>query len=368
MAITALVVSADLKAVDVLRRILKDLGIGVEHCEDHAAAVTKLALASFDAVVLDCQDQHSASATLAATRKSPHNKTTMVIALVDAETNVRGIFTEGANFVLYKPISTDRAKNSLRAARAMMRRERRRHSRQPIHAQVSIDCATIENAPATLVDLSEEGTAIQCDRRLPPSCKVYFQFNLPGHVTTVRLSGEVVWQDSTGRVGVRFAGVPQASRRVLSDWLKNETSRSQQASEVVTVELASAPAGLGLLSASAADRRIQSRHACRLSADVYRAGVNVPHRCSLSDISTGGCYVESPSPFATETSVEIVVRTPEMKVVVRGVVQAAHPGYGMGVRFNLKTSNERDNVQTLIALVAESESSEPGIVTEPWIG
>jgi len=368
MALTALLVSPDLKAVEVFRRILKDLGISVEHCEDVPTAVTKLAQSCFEALIVDCQDQAYAGATFAAVQKSPHNKGAMVIAIVDNDSNVRDIFARGANFVLYRPISAERAKTSLRAARALMRRERRRHSRQAVHAQATIDCANIENASVILTDLSEEGTAIQCERRLPPSCKVYFQFSLPGQVTTIRLAGEVVWQDSTGRVGIRFAGVPQASRRVLNDWLKNSINRGAESATPTLSELPAAPAGFGLLPVSAADRRIQTRHACRLSADVYRLGVNVPNRCSLSDISTGGCYVETTAPFPAGTPVEIVVRTTEIKVVVRGAVQAMHRGFGMGVHFNMKTANERDNVQTLIALLAESESSEPGVVTEPWRG
>ena len=366
MALTALLVCPDVKAVEVLSRILKDLGISAEACPDRAQALAKLAQCRYDALLVDCHEERTANEILAAARKSPENKTVLVIALVDGQTNVREVFARGANFVLYKPVSTERAKNSLRAARTLMRRERRRHGRVPVHAQAAIDCANIANASVTLIDLSEEGTAIQCDRRLPPSCKVYFQFSLPGQVTTVRLSGEVVWQDSTGRVGIRFAGVPQTSRKLLNEWLKTNVSHTVGAESLPPEFPGQSPAGFGLLPVSASDRRIQSRHACRLGADVYRAGVNVPNRCSLSDISTGGCYVESTSPFPAGTPVEIVVRTREMKIHTKGIVQAMHPGFGMGVRFHLKTAEERDNVQTLIALLAESQSSEPGLVVEPW--
>lgn len=367
MALTALLVSPEGKASEVLSRILEDLGITVEPCCQPSQAAARLTQESFDAFLVDCQDERFAAEVLAAARKSARNKTTLAIALVDGQNNVRDMFARGANFVLYKPISSDRAKNSLRAARALMRRERRRHTRLPVHSQATVSCANVEDANATLLDLSEEGTAIQCDRRLPPSCKVYFQFSLPGQVTTIRLSGEVVWQDSTGRVGLRFAGVPQASRRLLNQWL--EAGMAQHAADGTAASGMSAPpAGLGLLPVSAADRRIQSRHACRLGADVYRQGVNIPHRCSLSDISTGGCYVETSDPFPAGTPVEIVVRTREMKVHVAGIVQAMHRAFGMGVRFNLKTVNERDNVQTLIALLAGKESSETGVAAEPWIG
>src|SRR2546430_12842207 len=155
-------------------------------------------------------------------RHSSENPTSLIVVLVDAREQVRELFTQGANFVLYKPITPERAVSSLRAARGMMRREKRGKLRIRLHARATIAYANAENVPATLLDLSEDGLAIQSERRLPQRCKVYFQFSLPGQKSVVRLSGEVVWQDTSGRVGIRFADVPQASRRVLIDWIKSQ--------------------------------------------------------------------------------------------------------------------------------------------------
>src|SRR2546425_3277088 len=135
-----------------------------------------------------------------------------------------------------------------------MRREKRRKPRIPIHAQVSIDYAGTENAPATLLDLSEEGLAIQSESRLPHHCQVYFQFTLPGYNPMVRLSGEVVWQDASGRVGIRFAHVPQTSRRGLNEWIETKLSPTREAAQNEgpaseppgAQPPASLPAGLGL--------------------------------------------------------------------------------------------------------------------------
>lgn len=375
MALTSLLVCADSKAVELLSRSLADLGIEVRHCDDAASATTQLKQDHFDTILIDCKDQSSAIQFIESVRQSVLNPHALVIAIVDGENNVREVFGTGANFVLYKPVSHERAKNSLRAVRAAMRNERRRRPRTPVDGEATIDYGNVENVTTTLLDLGEEGTAIQCDRRLPPSCKVYFQFTLPGEVSLVRLSGEVVWQDSAGRVGIRFAGVPQSSRRILNQWLKQGAAPRPEPSASITlhsevvappVHRGSPPGGLGLLSVSGADRRIQSRHACRLGADVYRMGSAVPNRCSLSDISMGGCYIETTSPFTTGTPVEILVRTKDMKLRTRGVVQAMHPGYGMGVRFNLKTADERDQVHQLIFLLSQSQASEPGFVVEPW--
>jgi CheY-like chemotaxis protein len=369
MALTSLLVCADAKAVQVLSRILEDLGIGVEHCGDPLAAAARLATQRYDAILVDCKDEPAAIEVIVAARKTVANKTTLAIALVDGRNHVRDVFGNGANFVLYKPISAERAGSSLRAARSLMRRERRQNQRIALHAEASIAYASTENAPAILVDLCEDGIAIQSVRRLPPRCKVYFQFTLPGQVSVVRFSGEVMWQDASGRVGIRFADVPQTSRRVLNQWLRSNPSGSAEGDNSVasvsdqpsTDTRANLAAGLGLLTVSASDRRGKSRHACRLGADVYQLGSSVPNRCSLSDIGTGGCYVETTEPFPAGTVVDIVVRTQDMKLRVRGTVQAMHRGFGMGVRFTLNTVEERAQVEQLIAC----QASEP-VTAEPW--
>jgi hypothetical protein len=232
-----------------------------------------------------------------------------------------------------------------------------------------------------LIDLSDEGTALQSDRKLPPDCRVYFQFALPGHTSLIRLSGEVVWRDSDGRVGMRFVTVPTSSRRVLSNWLKSNAPSQSSAPQVprtgAPIAKTSVPGtkpqpdnperGLARLRTNPGNRRGQSRHACRLGADVYRAGIPVPNRCSLTDISAGGCYIEMPTPFASGTQIEIVVRTQEMKLKMRGVVQSVHPGFGMGVKLNLNTPEDNDHLQSLIRLLSESgEDAEIGPVGDPW--
>ena len=363
MALTSLVVCADRKAVQVLGQILRELSIGVENCADLSAAASRLAAQHFDAVVVDCQDQAAAIELIAAIRKLPINQSTLIIGLVDGREQVRDIFGQGANFIVYKPVSVERAGSSLRAARGLKAREKRAKLRVTLHAPASIAYGTAENVAATLLDLSEDGLAIQSERRLPLRCKVYFQFNLPGGKSAVRLSGDVVWQDSSGRVGIRFADVPQTSRRTLNEWIKGSLARlatAERAAPAVPPPVPSEPvatrlAGLGL-SASSSNRRIQSRLACRLSADVFRLGEGVPNRCTLSDISTGGCYVETPSPFPPQTVVNLVVRTQNLKLRVRGTVQVTHPGFGMGVQFSLNSADEREQVKQLVACQSSEDT------------
>lgn len=380
MAFSSLVVCADESTAQVLRRILEELGISVEYCQSAPGAPLKLAKKRFDAIVIDCESEREATEVLRSARAYSLNQSTMVVAIADKQNNVRQMFALGINFVLYKPVSEERAWSSFRAARSLMQRERRRSSRVAAHAKVALDYANVENVPATLVDLSEDGTAVQSERKLPSDCRVYFQFALPGHTSIIRLSGEVVWQDSGGRVGMRFVNVPTSSRRVLTNWIKAAPAPVVGAPQVPRPQqsiIKSSGAksgggksrsdmGLARLQSSPGNRRGQSRHTCRLSADVYRMGIQVPTRCSLTDISSGGCYVEMTTPFQPGIRVEIIVRTENLKLRTQGVVQSTHPGFGMGVQLSLKTAEDHDQVQSLIRLLELSGETEVEPVNDPW--
>jgi DNA-binding response OmpR family regulator len=370
MILKALLVCPDEGAGEILRGILEEFDIGVEACSEMPAVFSKLMESGFDAIIVDWNDHKLPVETLRKARSSPLNGTALFIAVVDGPEAARQLFAIGANFVIYKPVSAERARSSLQAARSLMRRERRRHPRIPVYAEAGIGCGSVENMPATLIDLSEEGTSIQCERRLPSTAKVYFQFILPGHTEIIRLAGQVVWQDSTGRVGLRFTGVPQASRRLLKVWLQHNRFRKVETrpakgprKKESQVSPAAAPPdpneGLVRFLATPGNRRNLSRYPCSLGAEVYRQGTTVPHRCRLTDISTGGCYVEMPSPLPVETRVEILVRTRDFKIRTRGLVQATHPGFGMGVKFDADSAQERDDIQQLISLLDTQQALEP---------
>jgi CheY-like chemotaxis protein len=377
MALKSLVVCADDATNRTLREILEAIGLSVEICTSAGEVPARLAAQRYDSILLDCDHEAEAFEVLRQARASDRNATSLAIAIASPRSNVRQMFSLGINFVLYKPLSEERAWSSLRAARSLMQREKRRSRRVAVHAGITLDYANVENVPATLLDLSEEGSAVQSEKKLPPDCRVYFQFALPGHTSVIRLSAEVAWQDATGRVGVRFVNVPTSSRRVLRNWLAANAPATVTAApqvprpEAIAKITPAAPEQAETLTArlrsKPGNRRTQSRHACRLGADVYRTGVPVPNRCSLTDISSGGCYIEMPTPFPSGTHVEIVVRAEQMKLRVQGIVQSVHPGFGMGVQLVLKTAEHHDHVQSLIRLLEESSrETEVTPRNDPW--
>jgi len=367
MLFTALVVCTDEGAAEVLRRVLKELEIDPEFTEATTAAGL-LADQRFDIVVVDCENRPVAMELLRKVRSSPTNSSCLIVAVQQPGEDVKQLFAVGTNFILYKPVSLERARTSLQSARSLVRHERRAADRVPLNTPTGIACAGAENIPAVLLDMSEEGTGIECRKDLPATGRVYFQFVLPGHTDPVRLSGEIDWQDARGRVGLRFTDVPQVSARLLKTWLRQNAFRKGRAVispgptlSTVAPPPATADDGLARLRAAPGNRREQSRHACVLGAEIYRVSSTVPHRCQLSDISSGGCYVEMPTPFNAATKVEIVVRTRDLKINTSGVVQAVHRGFGMGVSFEPRTPAERDQIEQLISLLHSQQSLNPAL-------
>ena len=137
MNLQALVLCPDAKIVRILRRVLNELEIDVQHCADADAAIRKLTRHRFEAVIVDCAEQ-LASQVLRSARSAPCNKRAVAVAVVDGEKTLGSVFELGAHFVLYKPISVERAKSSFRAARALMKRERRRNVRVPVEIKITL--------------------------------------------------------------------------------------------------------------------------------------------------------------------------------------------------------------------------------------
>jgi hypothetical protein len=352
-----LLVCPDQDAANLLTRILSEMDLAPDHTPSLSQGMARLDEKQFAAIILDYRPSLACQEFLTRWRQSSKNRNTMLIAIVDGEFEARPAFGLGANFVLYRPLSAERARISLRAARGMMRRERRRVPRIAVDAPANLAYPGAGEITANLGDLSDAGTSLITSERIPKATRIYFEFALPGQERPVRLSGEVAWQDSGGRTGIRFVDVPQASRRLIQSWLQLQAAASKGAGTVGSTTETAAPKLPALKKNSSSlstggNRRGERRFPCRLGAEVYRLGTAVPNRCTLSDLSEGGCYVEMPSPFSGQSGVEIVVRTSEMKLKIRGQVLATHPGFGMGVRFMFADSGEREEILRLLARLA----------------
>jgi hypothetical protein len=321
MTLQALLVSTDDSAADVLGRVLPNFGIAMDRSSDPETTIVRIQQQKFDALLVDFDDAKLAEAVLEQMQQvSPAS---VSVALVADTTKVRAILSGGAHFVLYKPITEEAAKAGLRAAAALLSRERRRAFRVPVQAPVEITLPDERKADGILLDLSETGMDVLTPEAQIPGALLGFHFQLPDSSLTVSGHGQVAWANPNGQTGVHFIDLPETLVGELKTWLK-----------AAATSMGTAP------------------------------DETVPH-CKLTDLSLGGCYVETDAPFPERALVDLCLKSAGLEVHTEGMVRVNHPGHGMGVEFPSRTAEQRAQVGNLIDVLRSSPERAPELTISP---
>ena len=321
MTLQALLVSTDDSASDVLGRVLPAFGIAMDRSSDPETTLARIQQQKFDALIVDFDNPELAESVLRQAQQLGANP--LSVALVADTGKVRDILSGGAHFVLYKPISEDAAKAGLRAAAALLSRERRRAVRIPVQAPVEITLPDTRKTDGILLDLSETGMEVLTAESQVPGSSLAFRFQLPDTTAEIEAHGQVAWANSNGQTGVHFLDVAETAKAELKTWLQ------------------AAANGIG--------------------ADPDET---VPH-CKLTDLSLGGCYVQTDAPFPERALVDLCLKVQEHEVHTEGMVRVAHPGQGMGVEFPSRTPEQRAQVGNLIEFLRNCPATMLELVISP---
>ncbi|MCI0350656.1 MAG: response regulator [Acidobacteriales bacterium] len=217
--LAALVLSHDLETVRVMRRVLDECRVQHESATALQPALEALGKRKFDAVIIDCDDLSGGKDVLKQVRETPSNKRAITFAIISNGTTVQDAFALGANFVLDKPLSPERAARSFRAAHGLMMRERRRYFRHKVKVAVSIYLPSGHEVKGMLTNLSETGVAIDLPQRIEKNTQVRVRFHLPATDKSVEAKGEIAWYDNGKQAGIRFLHIEQKVQRDLDQWL-----------------------------------------------------------------------------------------------------------------------------------------------------
>src|SRR6202522_4395293 len=319
MNLKSLLLSSDDKTVRVLRRVLSDLEIDIEHCSVADDALRRITRQRFEAIIVDGSNAVEAGSILRAARAAVVNKRALAIMLVESPVGLKAGFEMGAHFVLHKPLAVERAKASFRAVRALMKRERRLQLR--IAVQIPVECSGAGRYSAKTIDLSEGGRALQFSGRVAKENLLRFSLELPGTKTKLEISGEVAWEGNGSQAGVRFKNLTEEQRCLIRKWLNSQLPEPEQD--------------------------------------------DPPVNCRLTDLSLGGCYLTTASPFPRGTRVILSIRSGDLQIHAGGVVLVAHPEFGMGVEFLQTTTEQRDHVHQMIKTLRENADKPPALQVEP---
>jgi c-di-GMP-binding flagellar brake protein YcgR len=322
MSLQALVFCADEKVARVLRRVLGELEIGMEQCSDADGAIHKLTRKRFEAVLVDCADQGTASRVLLSARAALVNKRAVTVAILSPQTGVGSGVDLGAHFVLHQPLSPERAKTSFRALRALMKRERRRNVRiaveTPLIMQINDGAGQLR---ALTTDLGEGGMAIRVAHRPKNLGAVTIQFSLPETQDNIECTGQVAWENPRRQLGLRFVDLAPEMNDRLKAWLETRSAEFEQD--------------------------------------------DPPTPCQLTDLSLGGCYLETVSPFPVRTRILLSLAASAPQLRAEGVVLVMHPEVGMGVEFSQATAPQRESLERFIQALAHGQGTPPQLLVEP---
>jgi len=322
MSFQALLVCSDGEAIEVLTSVLSGFGIAASSCA-HPQAISRLGDERFDAVIVDFDDPENAAAVLESAGQVYSRNRAITVALLEDKTKVRSVVDGGANFVLYKPISAQQAEAGLRAATALIKRERRRSFRVPVQVPVQLKVDGGPEMEGILLDLSEEGMDVLSAQPLSPSTVIQTHFLLPDGKTEVDVRGEIAWANPNGQSGVRFLELASDLRSTLKNWVA-----------------ANAP-------------------------ELPPLDPEPVSQCKLTDLSLGGCYVETESPFPERAGVVLCLKAEDMEVQVEGVVRVMHPGFGMGIEFPSRTEEDHERVTHFIDFLTNRPGTMPELLITP---
>ncbi len=319
MNLKTLLLSSDEKTVRVLRRVLSDLEIDVEHCSSADDAIRRITRRRFEAIIVDAVNAEDASSVFRGAKAAPANKRALGIVLVESPVGLKGGFEMGAHFVLHKPLAVERAKASFRAVRALMKRERRLQLRLPV--QIPVECYGSGRYKAQTIDICEGGMAIQFSGRVAKENTLRFSLELPGMDDKLELYGELAWESGGNQAGVRFKNTTDEQRNTIRHWMGSQLPEPEQD--------------------------------------------DPPVSCRLSDLSVGGCYLTTNSPFPRGTRVILSIKTVDFQVRTEGIVLVAHPEFGMGVQFLQTTTEQRDQALRMITTLRANGDKSPELQVEP---
>jgi hypothetical protein len=169
------------------------------------------------------------------------------------------------------------------------------------------------------VDLSEDGLGVRLARRHRERGPMHLQFKLPGTSKLIDAEAELAWENPNGQAGLRFLELPGPTRYALKAWLKSASPDSEE---------------------------------------------DPPSTCTLTDLSLGGCYLESPTPFPVRARLALCMKMGGLQVQAAGVVRVMHDDTGMGVAFIQKTPEQRQEVENFIHALMNSKGAVPELLVE----
>ena len=103
------------------------------------------------------------------------------------------------------------------------------------------------------------------------------------------------------------------------------------------------------------ERRKHPRFTVSVPVEVHAEGSDTPIRCTTSDLSLGGCYIESMYPIPVDTAVELKLQIVEETLIIFAKVVTSFPQVGNGFRFVKILPEDRAALSAFLDSVAKQQ-------------
>jgi hypothetical protein len=81
------------------------------------------------------------------------------------------------------------------------------------------------------------------------------------------------------------------------------------------------------------------------------------YTCTMSDLSIGGCYIQSPAEVELRSQIIIKIRVmAERWLSLRGLIMHHYPNEGFGVRFEFSSEAEEKIIAGLVEHLAKNQT------------
>jgi CheY-like chemotaxis protein len=213
----ALIVTNSEVSSAMISSSLAQVAVAAETCAEAASCLKTISRKRFEVVFIDFAVGTALSA-IDDVRQSVSSRTSIVVAIVSNEAQLKQAFGHGAHFVLQQPLSRSSVDGVIRAGYGLIVRERRRYYRCPINIPV-VAYRKIEGAwQGRLINVSEGGACIVAPVELAAGELVEINFSLSSSAE-VSAHCKVQWRTQDARAGLNFVELHGESREELQEWL-----------------------------------------------------------------------------------------------------------------------------------------------------
>jgi diguanylate cyclase (GGDEF)-like protein/putative nucleotidyltransferase with HDIG domain len=102
------------------------------------------------------------------------------------------------------------------------------------------------------------------------------------------------------------------------------------------------------------DRRAHPRMKCRVTIEMQATEASVPLFANLTDISMGGCYIETSTILAAGSTIKLKVSMDDPTLCVEGMVARLDPGSGVAVQFRELNREGRERMFRILEFVQKT--------------